>query len=46
MLIFVVGFDFGIGLSCEYVVWVLCDFGFKVVLSFWFVDIFCGNLGK
>jgi 3-isopropylmalate/(R)-2-methylmalate dehydratase small subunit len=44
--ILVAGSDFGIGSSREHAVWALQDFGFKVVLSSRFGDIFRGNSGK
>jgi 3-isopropylmalate/(R)-2-methylmalate dehydratase small subunit len=44
--ILVVGPDFGTGSSREHAVWALRDFGFKVVLSARFGDIFRGNSGK
>ncbi|MCU1571825.1 MAG: isopropylmalate isomerase [Naasia sp.] len=40
------GQDFGTGSSREHAVWALRDFGFKVVLSPRFGDIFRGNSGK
>lgn len=40
------GTDFGTGSSREHAVWALRDFGFKVVLSPKFADIFRGNSGK
>ncbi|HEY8590867.1 MAG TPA: 3-isopropylmalate dehydratase small subunit [Naasia sp.] len=40
------GSDFGTGSSREHAVWALRDFGFKVVLSPRFADIFRGNSGK
>ncbi|NQX11495.1 3-isopropylmalate dehydratase small subunit [Microbacteriaceae bacterium VKM Ac-2855] len=44
--ILVAGPDFGTGSSREHAVWALRDFGFKVVLSSRFGDIFRGNSGK
>jgi 3-isopropylmalate/(R)-2-methylmalate dehydratase small subunit len=44
--ILVAGPDFGTGSSREHAVWALRDFGFKVVLSARFADIFRGNSGK
>src|SRR3954451_2370345 len=44
--ILVAGTDFGTGSSREHAVWALRDFGFKVVLSPRFADIFRGNAGK
>lgn len=44
--ILVAGPDFGTGSSREHAVWALKDFGFKVVLSARFGDIFRGNSGK
>ena len=44
--ILVAGPDFGTGSSREHAVWALRDFGFKVVLSPRFADIFRGNSGK
>ncbi|GAA2578701.1 3-isopropylmalate dehydratase small subunit [Microbacterium binotii] len=44
--ILVVGPDFGTGSSREHAVWALRDYGFKVVLSPKFADIFRGNAGK
>jgi 3-isopropylmalate/(R)-2-methylmalate dehydratase small subunit len=40
------GPDFGTGSSREHAVWALRDYGFKVVLSPKFADIFRGNSGK
>ncbi len=42
----VAGPDFGTGSSREHAVWALRDYGFKVVLSPRFADIFRGNSGK
>ncbi|VXB19517.1 3-isopropylmalate dehydratase small subunit [Citricoccus sp. K5] len=44
--VLVAGPDFGTGSSREHAVWALKDFGFKVVLSARFADIFRGNSGK
>ncbi|MEV8194403.1 3-isopropylmalate dehydratase small subunit [Rhodococcus pyridinivorans] len=44
--ILLAGADFGIGSSREHVVWALHDFGFRVVLSPSFADIFRGNAAK
>ena len=44
--ILVAGSDFGTGSSREHAVWALQDYGFKVVLSSRFADIFRGNSGK
>ena len=44
--VLVAGPDFGTGSSREHAVWALRDFGFKVVLSPRFADIFRGNAGK
>ncbi|GAB3599563.1 3-isopropylmalate dehydratase small subunit [Microbacterium tumbae] len=44
--VLVAGPDFGTGSSREHAVWALRDFGFKVVLSPRFGDIFRGNSGK
>lgn len=44
--ILVAGPDFGTGSSREHAVWALRDFGFQVVLSPRFADIFRGNSGK
>jgi 3-isopropylmalate/(R)-2-methylmalate dehydratase small subunit len=44
--ILVAGADFGTGSSREHAVWALRDFGFSVVLSPKFADIFRGNAGK
>ena len=40
------GPDFGTGSSREHAVWALRDYGFKVVISARFADIFRGNSGK
>ena len=42
----IAGPDFGTGSSREHAVWALQDYGFKVVLSSRFADIFRGNSGK
>jgi 3-isopropylmalate/(R)-2-methylmalate dehydratase small subunit len=42
----VAGPDFGTGSSREHAVWALKDYGFRVVLSSRFADIFRGNSGK
>jgi 3-isopropylmalate/(R)-2-methylmalate dehydratase small subunit len=44
--ILVAGPDFGTGSSREHAVWALQDYGFRVVLSSRFGDIFRGNAGK
>jgi 3-isopropylmalate/(R)-2-methylmalate dehydratase small subunit len=44
--ILVAGPDFGTGSSREHAVWALTDFGFRVVLSSRFADIFRGNSSK
>lgn len=44
--VLVAGPDFGTGSSREHAVWALKDYGFKVVLSPKFADIFRGNSGK
>ena len=44
--VLVAGADFGTGSSREHAVWALRDFGFRVVLSPRFADIFRGNAGK
>ncbi|WP_458041712.1 MULTISPECIES: 3-isopropylmalate dehydratase small subunit [Bacteria] len=44
--VLVTGPDFGTGSSREHAVWALRDFGFTVVLSPRFADIFRGNAGK
>ncbi|WP_460774194.1 3-isopropylmalate dehydratase small subunit [Microbacterium sp. GXF7504] len=44
--ILVAGPDFGTGSSREHAVWALRDYGFRVVLSPKFADIFRGNAGK
>ncbi|THG31785.1 3-isopropylmalate dehydratase small subunit [Naasia lichenicola] len=44
--VLVAGHDFGTGSSREHAVWALRDYGFRVVLSTRFGDIFRGNSGK
>ncbi|MDN5807038.1 MAG: 3-isopropylmalate dehydratase small subunit [Brevibacterium sp.] len=44
--VLVAGPDFGTGSSREHAVWALKDYGFRVVLSSRFGDIFRGNAGK
>lgn len=44
--VLVAGPDFGTGSSREHAVWALMDYGFRVVLSARFGDIFRGNSGK
>jgi 3-isopropylmalate/(R)-2-methylmalate dehydratase small subunit len=44
--VLVAGPDFGTGSSREHAVWALLDYGFNVVLSSRFADIFRGNAGK
>jgi 3-isopropylmalate/(R)-2-methylmalate dehydratase small subunit len=44
--VLIAGPDFGTGSSREHAVWALMDYGFKVVLSSRFADIFRGNSGK
>ena len=44
--ILVAGPDFGTGSSREHAVWALQSYGFKVVISSRFADIFRGNCGK
>jgi 3-isopropylmalate/(R)-2-methylmalate dehydratase small subunit len=44
--VLIAGSDFGIGSSREHAVWALRDYGFDVVLSPRFGDIFRGNAGK
>jgi 3-isopropylmalate/(R)-2-methylmalate dehydratase small subunit len=44
--VLVAGPDFGTGSSREHAVWALKDYGFRVVLSPRFADIFRGNSGK
>lgn len=44
--VLIAGPDFGTGSSREHAVWALRDFGFSVVISPRFADIFRGNAGK
>ncbi len=44
--VLVAGADFGTGSSREHAVWALKDYGFRVVISSRFADIFRGNSGK
>ena len=44
--VLVAGPDFGTGSSREHAVWALMDYGFRVVISARFGDIFRGNAGK
>ena len=44
--VLVAGPDFGTGSSREHAVWALMDYGFHVVFSSRFADIFRGNAGK
>ncbi|MCL1922497.1 MAG: 3-isopropylmalate dehydratase small subunit [Propionibacteriaceae bacterium] len=44
--VLVAGVDFGTGSSREHAVWALMDYGFRVVISPRFADIFKGNCGK
>jgi 3-isopropylmalate/(R)-2-methylmalate dehydratase small subunit len=44
--VLVAGPDFGTGSSREHAVWALMDFGFRVVISSRFADIFRSNAGK
>ena len=44
--VLITGPDFGTGSSREHAVWALRDYGFQVVLSPKFADIFRGNAGK
>ncbi len=44
--VLIAGPDFGTGSSREHAVWALRDYGFKVVISPRFADIFRGNSGK
>lgn len=44
--VLVAGPDFGTGSSREHAVWALLDYGFRVVISARFADIFRGNAGK
>lgn len=44
--VLIAGADFGTGSSREHAVWALKDYGFRVVISSRFADIFRGNSGK
>jgi len=44
--VLVAGSDFGTGSSREHAVWALLDYGFRVVISSRFADIFRGNSAK
>ncbi len=44
--VLIAGPDFGTGSSREHAVWALQDYGFRVVISARFADIFRGNAGK
>jgi 3-isopropylmalate/(R)-2-methylmalate dehydratase small subunit len=44
--VLVAGPDFGTGSSREHAIWALMDYGFRVVISSRFGDIFRGNAGK
>jgi 3-isopropylmalate/(R)-2-methylmalate dehydratase small subunit len=44
--VLVAGPEFGTGSSREHAVWALRDYGFRVVVSSRFADIFAGNAGK
>ena len=44
--VLVAGPDFGTGSSREHAVWALTDYGFRVVISSRFADIFRGNSAK
>ena len=44
--VLVAGPDFGTGSSREHAVWALMNYGFRVVISSRFADIFVGNSGK
>lgn len=44
--VLVAGPEFGTGSSREHAVWALQDYGFEVVISERFADIFLGNAGK
>ena len=44
--VLVAGPNFGTGSSREHAVWALADYGFRVVISPRFADIFRGNAGK
>lgn len=41
--IFILGDNFGVGFLREYAVWVLVDYGFKVVIVGFFGDIYYNN---
>ena len=41
--ILVAGYNFGCGSSREHAAWALADYGFKVIISSYFADIFKGN---
>ena len=44
--VLIAGADFGTGSSREHAVWAFKDYGFRVVISSRFADIFRGNSGK
>jgi 3-isopropylmalate/(R)-2-methylmalate dehydratase small subunit len=44
--VLVAGPDFGTGSSRQHAVWALMNYGFRVVISSRFADIFCGNSSK
>jgi len=44
--VLIAGQNFGIGSSREHAVWAIMDYGFKVVVSSQFADIFRGNSGN
>jgi len=44
--VLVAGANFGVGSSREHAVWALADYGFRVIVSPSFADIFRGNAGK
>jgi 3-isopropylmalate/(R)-2-methylmalate dehydratase small subunit len=44
--VLIAGTDFGTGSSREHAVWALLDYGFRVIISPRFADIFRGNAGK
>ena len=44
--VLVAGPEFGTGSSREHAVWALADYGFRVILSSRFADIFRSNAGK
>lgn len=46
VLILIIGDNFGCGFSCEYVVWVLKDYGFNIIIVGSFSDIFYMNCIK